>query len=113
MVQDIHKKSNVSPVFQKGKKEGANSYRVVSLTTILGNAMEQLILETISRHLKDKMVIRNSQHGITKGKLCLTNLIVSIVRWLAWWMRGESWILFTSTLVKLLTLSPVTFSLTQ
>lgn len=90
MVQDIRKKANVSPIFQKGKKEGPDNYRVVSLTTIPGKAMEQLILETISRHMKDKMVIRSSQHGITKGKLYLTNLIVSTARWLAWWMRGES-----------------------
>ena len=37
--------------------------------------MEQLILETISRHMKEKKSIRNSQHGFTKRKLCLTNLI--------------------------------------
>ena len=37
--------------------------------------MEQLILETISRHMKEKKSIRNSQHGFPKRKLCLTNLI--------------------------------------
>lgn len=29
----------------------------------------------ISRHVKDKMVIENSHHEFTRGKLCLTNLI--------------------------------------
>ncbi|KAJ7411271.1 hypothetical protein BTVI_50499 [Pitangus sulphuratus] len=37
--------------------------------------MEQLILETVSRQMKAKKAIRNSQHGFTKGKSCLTNLI--------------------------------------
>lgn len=37
--------------------------------------MEQLILEAVSRHMKDKMVIKNSQCGFTKGKSCLTSLL--------------------------------------
>jgi len=36
--------------------------------------MEQLILEVIIKHVKEK-IIRSSQHGFTKGKSCLTNLI--------------------------------------
>jgi len=37
--------------------------------------MEQLILEVIIKQVKEKKVIRSSQHGFTKGKSCLTNLI--------------------------------------
>lgn len=36
--------------------------------------MQQLILEAFSNHVEDK-VATSSQHGFTKGKLCLTNLI--------------------------------------
>jgi len=37
--------------------------------------MEQLILEVILKQVEEKKVIRSSQHGFTKGKSCLTNLI--------------------------------------
>ncbi|CAM4628745.1 unnamed protein product [Lepidochelys olivacea] len=37
--------------------------------------MEQVLKESILKHLKERKVIRNSQHGFIKGKSCLTNLI--------------------------------------
>ena len=33
------------------------------------------MVETISRHMKAKKVIRSCQHGFTKGQSCWTNLV--------------------------------------
>jgi len=49
--------------------------RSVSPTSVPGKVIEQLILETISRHIKDKKIIRTSYHGFMKRKSCLINLI--------------------------------------
>ncbi|KFV78523.1 hypothetical protein N308_05958, partial [Struthio camelus australis] len=51
------KKANVTPVFKKGKKEEPGNYRPVSLTSIPGKVMKQLLLKVITKHLEDKKVI--------------------------------------------------------
>lgn len=80
-------KADVTPAFKKGKKDPGN-YWPVTLTSISGKVMEKLILEAISKHMEDK-VITSSQHGFTREKSYLTNLIASTTGQVAGLMRRE------------------------
>jgi len=74
-VPEDWRKANVTPIFKEGKKEDPGNYRLVSLLSVPGEGMEQLLLDIISKQVEEKKVIRSSQHGFAKGKSCLTNLI--------------------------------------
>jgi len=89
-VPDDWRKANVTSNFKKGKKEDPGNYRPVSLTSIPGKLMEQLILEVIIKQVEEKKVIRSSQHGFTKGKSCLTNLIAFYDGMTGWVDEGRA-----------------------
>lgn len=67
--------ADVTPIYRKGHKEDLGNYRPISLTSVPGKVMEQIILGQITQFMHGVQGIRPSQHRFMKGRSCLTNLI--------------------------------------
>lgn len=58
------------------KLEDPGNSQPISFISAPGMIMKHIILQDVLNHVGDKEVIRDSKHGFTKGKLCLTDLTV-------------------------------------
>jgi hypothetical protein len=72
------KEAWVTPIFKKGDKHQPANYRPVSLTSIVCKVLEHVIHSNIMRHLDQRKILTNAQHGFRKARSCETQLLVTV-----------------------------------
>ena len=75
------KRANVTPIFKKGLRTEASNYRPVSLTSQTCKVMEKIINKKLQEHIMNNELLCHNQHGFTKGRSCLTNLLTAMENW--------------------------------
>ncbi|KFQ02849.1 hypothetical protein N329_01910, partial [Haliaeetus albicilla] len=56
-VPDDWKKESTAPIFKRGGKEDCGNYQSVSLTSVPGKIVDQIVLEAMLSHMEDREVI--------------------------------------------------------
>ena len=69
------KTSHIAPIFKGGNQGEAQNYRPVSLTSHLIKVYEKVIRKKIVDFLEDNNLFNRSQHGLRKGRSCLSQLL--------------------------------------
>ncbi len=70
------KKANITPIFKTGDKCSVENYRPVSLTSFYGKVLEKIIKVHIEEKLIENNFVNRTQHGFSKGRSCLSNLLI-------------------------------------
>jgi len=75
------KTANIVPIFKKRDRTDRANYCPVSLTSVLCKIMESIIKERLTKFLDSHQLLCKEQHGFSRGRSCVTNLLETLENW--------------------------------
>ena len=70
------------PIFKKWDKTCSGNYRPFSLTSVVCKLFEGLIRDGSCDHLNQNKLLSDCQFGFSKGRSCVTQLLITINDWM-------------------------------
>lgn len=77
----IWRTATIKPIFKRGDKFEAKNYRPISLIPIVAKVMESIIVDVMKEFLLLHNIIPSQQHGFTRGRSVVTNLLTCLNDW--------------------------------
>ena len=79
-IPDDWRKATITPLYKGNNKSRSNpeSYRPVSLTSVLCKTLEHIIHSHIINHLEQQNILTDRQHGFRKKRSCETQLVKTV-----------------------------------
>ena len=71
----------VTAIYKKGAKSDPSNYRPIFLTCLCCKMLEHIVLSHVAKHLSQKNILLDSQHGFRARLSTVTQLITSVHDW--------------------------------
>src|SRR5258708_2283549 len=84
------KLSFLTPVYKTGARHDAGNYRPIANTSILCRVMERIVRDKIYSYLCENDLISQCQHGFLPQKSTQSNILESVLDWMAILDEGQS-----------------------
>ena len=75
------KLANITPVYKKGRKESAENYRPISLTSQVCKVLETIIQDDMMTFFMEYGLLSEAQHGFVPGRSCVSQLLQVMNDW--------------------------------
>jgi Reverse transcriptase (RNA-dependent DNA polymerase) len=75
------KTAAVAPIPKGGEKSDLENYRPISMTSLVGKALEKLVRDRIQIFMEENKIIPDCQHGFRAKRSCTTHLTKTLDRW--------------------------------
>lgn len=83
------KKGSVMPIF-KGRKSNPGYYLLVSLSSVPGKTMEQILLKAMLRHMEEREAFDMYPHNFLLSKLERYGFDKWTIRWMKSWLQDHT-----------------------